>query len=328
MRRSVYEGETVGKHLRTDTIVLSGNDTVSDAISIIRKGNISDQITYFYVTNTEGTLIGVLPIRKVLSAEANDLLSAAMIRSVVTLKESDSCLKAEQLFAAHKYLSLPVVDISGRFLGVFDITYFTGKRLDFSENHRFDDVFETVGVRTSMLRYLTPLSAFRHRFPWLMPTLLSGLTCALLTSFFEATLSESIILAFFMTLILGLGESVSIQTLTITIRQLHLRKPSLRWYLDALRRELFTAFFLGAGVAILLEGIIVLWKKDIAAGLSIGVSIICSLLTASFFGVSIPALLHKTKLDPKVAAGPLVLGLSDLCTLLFYFSFAKMILER
>jgi magnesium transporter len=40
----------------------------------------------------------------------------------------------------------------------------------------------------------------------------------------------------------------------------------------------------------------------------------------------VPALLHALRLDPKIAAGPITLAITDLATLLFYFSLAALIL--
>lgn len=317
----------IGSLLRSETVLISDQWNIEEVIITIRTSNISDQITYFYVVDNERRIVGVLPIRRILSAHSEQIVKDVMVKNVITLTPDESVEHAQQLFYTHKYLAFPVVDKDRRFLGVFDITVLTGNSLNLSSsNHRFDDVFETIGVRTSVLRYLTPVMAFRHRFPWLVPTLITGLFCAVLASLFEKTISESIILTFFLTLILGLGESVSIQTLTITIRRLHVERPTWAWYLRSVGRELLTAFFLGVGVAAILIVLIYLWKGALIPGVSIGMSVIFSLCTASFFGMSIPSILHKTKLDPKVAAGPLVLGLSDVFTLLFYFTFASVLL--
>ncbi|NLG18238.1 MAG: magnesium transporter, partial [Fibrobacter sp.] len=189
-----------------------------------------------------------------------------------------------------------------------------------------DEVFETIGIRSSVLSYLSPFSAFRHRFPWLVPTLLSGVSCAVLSSLFESTIAESMVLAFFLTLILGLGESVGIQSLTITIRKLHVEWPTWRWFIKAAKKEVITSLLLGLCTGSIIAGIIFFWKGTLITGAAVGLSIVLSLLTATFFGLAVPALLHKTRLDPKVSAGPLVLGLADLFTLFFYFSMAKMIL--
>ena len=58
----------------------------------------------------------------------------------------------------------------------------------------------------------------------------------------------------------------------------------------------------------------------------IGLSVAVSLCAACLAGLSVPALLHGLKLDPKIAAGPVTLALTDVFTLLFYFSLAKFLL--
>jgi len=47
---------------------------------------------------------------------------------------------------------------------------------------------------------------------------------------------------------------------------------------------------------------------------------------ACLFGLSIPSLLHALRLDPKVAAGPATLAITDICTVLLYFSLAALLL--
>ena len=46
--------------------------------------------------------------------------------------------------------------------------------------------------------------------------------CALLSGFFEATLAHSLVIAFFLTMVLGLNESVSAQSMTVTIQNLRI----------------------------------------------------------------------------------------------------------
>src|SRR2546426_5148193 len=99
-----------------------------------------------------------------------------------------------------------------------------------------DELFEAIGFHISQVRDASPVRAFRFRFPWLLATIGSGLLCAVLASAFELTLAKSIALAFFLTLVLALGESVSIQSMTLTIQALHTMRPTLRWYVGAFRR--------------------------------------------------------------------------------------------
>ena len=132
----------------------------------------------------------------------------------------------------------------------------------------------------------------------------------------------TLVLAFFLTLVLGLGESVSIQSMSVTIQALRAFRPTLAWFVKAMRREIGTACFLGASCGILVALIVWGWRgAPLAAGV-IGGSIFLTVCAACFFGLAIPSLLHWLKLDPRIAAGPITLALTDIATLLFYFNLA------
>jgi magnesium transporter len=65
-----------------------------------------------------------------------------------------------------------------------------------------------------------------------------------------------------------------------------------------------------------------LWRGQPAPALVIGGSITLSMLLACLIGLTVPTVLHRLKLDPKIAAGPVSLALADLSTLLIYLSVA------
>ena len=50
------------------------------------------------------------------------------------------------------------------------------------------------------------------------------------------------------------------------------------------------------------------------------------MVMACLIGLSVPAVLHRLKLDPKIAAGPISLALADVCTLLIYLNAARLTL--
>ena len=224
----------------------------------------------------------------------------------------------------HKFLAFPVVDEERRIVGVVDVNFFKDEVFDIAGGQ--GEIFEALGFHVAQLREASPLRAFRFRFPWLLATITSGTACAFLASAFHLTLARSLILAFFLTLVLGLAESVSIQSMTLTIQALRATEPTRRWYLRTFRREAGTALLLGVGCGVVVGLIVWLWHGNGLAGVSIGASLLLALCTACLFGLSIPAALHALKLDPKIAAGPVTLACTDLCTLLFYFGVASQLL--
>jgi magnesium transporter len=226
----------------------------------------------------------------------------------------------------HKFLAFPVVDERKRLMGTVDVSLLSTEVFDAAEKEHVDELFEAIGFRISQVRDASPLKAFRFRFPWLLATIGSGTICALLTSHYELTLAKSILLAFFLTLVLGLGESVSVQSMTVTIQALRAMEPTFGWYLKALRREAGTALLLGLGCGVVVAAVVWLWRGNATAAVSIGSSIFLNLCAACFFGLSVPAALHALKLDPKIAAGPVTLAFTDVFALLFYFGLASWLL--
>lgn len=299
--------------------------TVQDALDAIRHKGVGERIVYFYVTNAEGKLTGVVPTRRLLTAPLEQRLREFMIPTVLAIPTSATVLEACEMFVLHKFLAFPVVDERRHIVGVVDVDLLRSEVFEMNgeEDH---DVFETIGFHVAQVRDASPWRAFRYRFPWLLTTILAGTACAFLASAFEMTLAKTIVLAFFLTMVLALGESVAMQSMTVTIQALHSVVPDLRWYLRALQREMTTAVLLGLGCGLVVGVIVWGWRGTGLPAIVIGSSVGVSLCAACFFGLSVPAALHAFKLDPKISAGPLALALTDVLTLLFYFLLATWIL--
>lgn len=311
---------------RKDVATLRADATIQQALDAIRQRGIGEKIVYFYVVDSEERLAGVLPTRRLLTAPLEARVADMMISRVVAIPQSATVLEACEAFVMHKFLAFPVVDEQRRIVGVVDVGLLTEEAFDLAERDNTDELFERIGFHIAEVRDASPVRAFRFRFPWLLATIGSGTICALLASAYELTLAKSLVLAFFLTLVLGLAESVSIQSMTVTIQALRATQPTMRWYLRAFRREAGTAIMLGAACGTVVGLIVWLWRGAGLAGFAIGASILFALCSACFFGLSVPALLHALRLDPKIAAGPVTLAFTDIFTLLFYFSLAALLL--
>ncbi len=311
---------------RKDVTTLRPDLSVRQALDLIRQQGIGEKIVYFYVVDAADKLAGVLPTRRLLTAPLEQRLSEVMIRRVIAIPATATVMEACEAFVLHRLLAFPVVDDERRMLGVVDVALLTDEAFDIAEREQMDALFESVGVHVEQARGASPVKAFGFRFPWLLATIGSGTLCALLASAFEVTLAKSIVLAFFLTLVLGLAESVSIQSMTMTIQALRTMRPTLGWYARAFWREAGTAALLAAGCGTLVGLIVWLWRDSGIAAFAIGSSISLALCAACFFGLTIPSLLHALKLDPKIAAGPVTLALTDIFTLLSYFTMGALLL--
>ena len=320
--------DPVMKHAADDFVSIHTYDTVGEALDCIRNCRTESTILYFYVLDAEERLVGTIQTRKLLTSPLNTKIEQIMSKNLIAIPHTANLMEALEFFILHRYLAFPVVDEKRKMLGVIDVNVFTQEMLDIEEQEQVHSVFDTLGVKISEARSKSPWSVFRYRFPWLMATITSGTVCALLVGFFEATLAQSLILAFFLTLVLGLGESVSMQTMAITVHFMHHGLSQAGWYFYSLRRELTRVFLMALACALIVGCIAIIWKNDLAAGIILFSGILASLLLACFLGVSIPTILHKLKLDVHVASGPLTLALADICTIVSYFSLAAFILSK
>jgi magnesium transporter len=311
---------------RKDVATLHQDLTVQQALEDIRSRGLGERIIYFYVVDAANCLVGVVPTRRLLTTPLDRRLSDVMIRNVLTVPQTATILEAHDLLARHRLLALPVVDPQSHVVGVVDVGLFTDEDLDVHERERMKEVFEAIGFRVEQVREASPVRAFRFRFPWLVATIASGTICALLASAYELTLAKSLVLAFFLTLVLALGESVSMQSMTVMIQVLRARPPTLRWFVGAFRREMSTALLLGAACGLTVGLIVWLWSGSGWTAVSIGSSVFLAIGAACLWGLSIPTLLHALRLDPKIAAGPVTLAIADISTILFYFSVAAALL--
>jgi magnesium transporter len=321
--------DPIARHCRVDQPLLKADMTVEQALGAIRQQGLGERIIYFYAVDEHDRLAGVLPTRRLLTAPPRTTLGELMVKRVIAIPATATVLDACEFFVLYKFFAFPVVDVDRHVIGVVDISLFTAEMLEERNENiaaQADEIFEALGFRLSHLRGASAWRVFRHRFPWLLATIFGGTMCALLAGAFEATIASSVVIAFFLTMVLGLNESVSMQTMTVTIQALRSQAVTSSWFKVAFLRELRSAVLLGLGCGALVLIIVLLWRKDLTAALAIGGSIGLSLVTACLFGLSIPSLLHSLKLDPKIAAGPVTLAVTDFVALAFYFGIASLVL--
>lgn len=318
--------EPVSAYMRTDFVSLKQNETVSHAIESIRNHASPKDILYLYVTDEYNRLAGVVPIRNVITSDPQTKISSIMLSSPVSVLHSQSVLRACELFTEYRFLALPVVDDDNKILGIVDINLFTDDVVSLNHQRQLENVFQMIGVRVSIGKKVSAWSDFKGRFPWLFCNITSGIICAFIASRYELLISELAILAMFITVVLAISESVSIQSMALTLQVLLQQNVSWRRILTSVRSELLTSVLLGACSGFVVGLTAYSWKSVLWQGLAIGLSIWLSVITACLLGVIVPTLIRKFHIDPKVAAGPIVLAAADIATLLFYFSTANLIL--
>ncbi len=322
---AAHLNEPVLSHARKDVPLLHPEMTVEGALAHIRATGVGEKIIYFYVADADNKLLGVVPTRRLLVNSLGKHVSEIMVPRVLAIPHTATLLEACELFVLHKFLAFPVVDDERHICGVIDISFFAAEVFEMSEDDPHDEVFEAIGLHVEQLRNASPAKAFRYRFPWLLGTIGSGTICAFLGGAFEATLAQAITIAFFLPLVLGLSESVAMQSMSLSLQALQGRRNA-RLHLLGLRRELAASFLLSLGASVIAGVIAVVWRKSVPSALVLSATLLGSLVVAGVVGFCVPLLLRIGRRDPKIAAGPIALAVVDILALLLYFSLARLAL--
>lgn len=309
-------------------LVFQQDITVEEAVSFLQTAELDRRFEYFYVTDNKNVLEGLITLSDLLYTPPHMQLGVLVDREVIKVHEDDSLEKGLQLLTHHQLLILPVVNHKNQLVGVLEILpnghFHRTKKI----HHKYfkEDIYQFIGFSIQHRKWQSVWTEYRLRMPWLLCNVAGGLVCAAISQKFRLTLEQFVILAFFIPLVLTLSESISIQSMTLSLRFLHLRH--IHWLQVSKRAfiEVKSSFLLGMTSAILITGCYFLWGNTLGPVLGIAGSIVIAMMASALFGALFPILLHQFKLDPKVAAGPVVLMVTDIMTIAIYLVLNTLIL--
>jgi magnesium transporter len=318
--------EPISRHLRHDFARLFPGQTVGDALTYLREHPPQGRIIYFYVVDVDGRLQGVVPTRRLLLSRPETIIDDLMVRQVVTLPAAATVLEACEFFIQYRLLAFPVVDRRGQLLGVVDMELYTDEVTNLGEAVLRDDLFQTIGVHSTDGRPGSPLSAFRRRFPWLGCNLAAGILAAFLSGVYEQELTRVVALAFFIPVVLNLAESVSSQSVSLSLQALRGQLPTWRSVFPQVRDELLTGLLLGLGSGAAVALVALAWLGQGKVALCLLGGITGGVTGSAVFGLAMPIVLRLLRLEPRVAAGPVALAAADVVTILLYLNLARWLL--
>jgi magnesium transporter len=315
----------VAPHVRREFTRLGAEQTVGEALEWLRSNPPPERIIYFYVVDGDGRLEGVVPTRRLLLAPPDRRIADIMIRKVVALPIGATVEEACEFFIQYRFLAFPVVDSERRLVGVVDVELYTTELDQLGDATQREELFQRIGVRVAGAQQ-APWAAFRRRFPWLGCNLAGGILAAFLSGIFEDTLATTVALALFIPVVLNLAESVSSQSVSLTLHLLGVQRPRWKALPELLGRELTTGLFLGGACGAIVGLVALAWLNQVRVALALLGGIAGGVTLSAALGLTVPLLLRLLRLDPRVAAGPIVLAGADIVTILLYLNLARWLL--
>lgn len=297
------------------------DQTIEEALRTLREKHISEKVLYFYVVDHDMVLKGLVSTRDLLLKDQDTIISSVTQRNFIALNQDQTVKEAMETMEVQRLLALPVVDIENRLLGSIDVGIYLEEAVDVANTKKRVQIFQMLGFILEEGKNFSVLRNYKTRMPWIVCNMFGGIACAFISNVYADVLQKALVLAMFIPLVLSLAESISMQAMTQSLSMVQSR---LNFWQVLKQSKLYVLLALTCSVVI--GSISLLWGDGYRPAFIIAIGILISIvLTASIGGV-IPFVLHRGKLDPKVAAGPVVLMITDITTTLIYFFVAALVL--
>ncbi|MGH2066453.1 magnesium transporter, partial [Aerococcus sp. L_4] len=318
-----YADETVGSIMTTEFVSITTNQTVKSAMTMLRaKAANAETIYYLYVVDDDNRLVGVLSLRDLIVNDGNVMVNELMSDRVVSVDVNEDQINVARTIQDYDFLAVPVVEETGELIGIVTVD----DVIDVLNDEAMQDYSGLAGVDVDE-QYSSPWNSAKSRLPWLITLLFLGMGTSTLISQYEGMISEVATLSLFITLITGTSGNAGTQSLAVAVRKLATPEDEASTMGSMILREIMTGLISGFVTGLVIMTVVGIWQSNFVLGGVIGVSMLAAITVANLAGSLIPILMDKLGFDPAVASGPFITTLSDLTSVLIYFSIASQFLQ-
>jgi magnesium transporter len=321
-----YEEDSAGRVMDTEYVALRASTTVGDAIGELRRiARDVEMISYLYVVDDGGHLMGVTPLRRLLLANPDDQLGEVMNSSVIKVHTGTDQEEVAQMAARYDLLAIPVTDDDNKLAGIVTIDDI----LDIFKDEATEDFYKMAGTSDDEMVYQDHAwKVLAIRLPWILFNLVGLLLAGLVSTQLEKTFNLAILIGF-IPVVMGMAGNVGTQTATIAVRglatgRIGLDRDSVRQFLW---QQTKVGMLMGLSCSALVAGVAYLFSHDVNISLAVSSALLLTMFIAAINGALIPMLFQRLGFDAAVASGPLVTTVNDLLGLLFYFGLSYLFLK-
>ena len=215
-------------------------------------------------------------------------------------------------------IALPIVDHEMCMVGIVTVD----DAMLVMQEETTEDISIMAGMSPSEETYFgtSVVERVKSRLPWLLFLMLSATVTQMIMNSYESALVVMPLLAGFIPMLTGTGGNCGSQSSTLVIRGLSVGEIEFRDLFKVIFKEVRVAAVVSVILAVV-NGIriIVMGQGDALIALSIGGTMICTVLIAKVVGCTLPMLASKIGLDPAIMATPLISTLVDISTVTVYF---------
>jgi len=319
--------DSVGWLMEPPVAVFRPDANARETIEEVRKLAKKAFITYGYITDEEGRLLGLLVMRDLMLAEPDAKLADVMLRDPFKLDPDMELTNAMKVVVNKHYPVYPVCNKEGILLGlVRGQTLFEARAIEISAQ-----VGSMVGVEKEE-RLSTPLlRSLRYRHPWLQVNLVTCFIAAAVVGVFEGTLGRLVLLAAFLPVLAGQSGNTGCQALAVTLRGMTLgdlkpgdeRRLVIKEGLLGLYNGMLVGISAGAGMWVYAS----MNHNASAAALAlvVWIAMTFSCVVSGLSGALIPLLLRKCGADPATASSIFLTTATDVISMGTFLGLATLL---
>lgn len=318
-----YPENTAGGLMHKELVMVNENWNVFNCIKQMRiqAENIS-RVHSIYVVNDEGTLLGRLSLKDLLTTSAKTPISEVYIKKLNSVDIYSEDVEVARIMQKYDLEAIPVVDELGRLVGRITIDDI----VDVIKDEANEDYQLAAGISQDVEADDSILELTKARLPWLVLALLGGFISVKVLGLFGGAMLQHGDLFFFTPLIAAMAGNVGVQSSAIIVQGLANDTLSGSLF-NRLVKEVSLSLLNGVILAaILFLGSHFLLNVEVIIGVIVTISLISVIIIASLIGTFIPILLDSFGIDPALATGPFITTSNDICGILIYFTIARLIL--
>ena len=327
----VWPPDSVAANMSTDTLALGPTVTTEEAIAHIRHRISTQQKdahtgNCVYVTDTDEQLLGAVPFRSLVMAQADRTIADLIDGDVVSVEPLTEAEQAAQLCVNRRLEELPVVDGDNRLLGILT----EDQALDIIKEETTEDAEKQGGSTPLEVPYLraSPWLLWRKRIVWLLVLFVAEAYTGTVLRAFEDEMEAVVALAFFIPLLIGTGGNTGTQITTTLVRAMGTGQVRFRDLPAVVAKEMSTGMMIALAMAI--AAMIRAWTLGVGPQitLTVALTVAAIVLWSAFVASILPLVLKKLRIDPAVVSAPMIATIVDGTGLMIYFLIAHATLPQ
>ncbi len=318
-----FPEDSVGALMDFDMVTIRADVTLEVALRYLRRlGELPDQLDKLFVVERDDRLIGVLPLKRLLTADPEATVAAIMVEDFVSFQPDDDAHEAAQAFERYDLVMAPVVDTQKRLIGRLTVDAV----VDYIRESADADMLSMAGLKEEEDLFSTVWRSAKNRWMWLAVNLATAFIASRVIGAFEGSIEKLAALAALMPIIAGIGGNTGNQTIALIIRGLALGQITQANAHRLIAKELAIALLNGLVWGSAVGAFAWLLYDNPALGGVMALAMLLNFIVAALAGIFIPMTLERLKRDPAIGSSVLLTFTTDSMGFFIFLGLATLIL--